>query len=282
MTKNLKQFLEVYRPKAQGEQNFVDKHVTIKHKDRNGNGDDVFKASNIKTSEREGERHGHSSGNDEKVYEDVEIYRLEEGQKPYVSMSGNSADVLDHEGKSRASFTKSEHGVDYKKKAIAHLEKNYKKYLGEEEQIDEISKKTLTSYLDKTKDGSGRVFPNSLSFRRSMESEVIAKAKLGKKPRKGKYPDVKIMADGKKLTKEDIVNRTLDKYMPEINEVEKLSEEEKIVESLVDTLSEAQIHTILDLYAELNEENKAKIFDVIATKEGINDLLDLAIQNRGE
>ena len=41
MAKTLKQMLEVYRPKAADEQKFVDKHVTVKYDDANGN-----KASN--------------------------------------------------------------------------------------------------------------------------------------------------------------------------------------------------------------------------------------------
>lgn len=69
--KTLKHFFEVYKPKAPDEQKFVDKHVTIKHKDRNGNDDDVFKG-NTKYIKRKEERHGYDVGEDEKVYEEVE------------------------------------------------------------------------------------------------------------------------------------------------------------------------------------------------------------------
>lgn len=69
MTKTLKDFMEVYKPKSPDEQKFVDKHVTIKHSDRNGNGDDVFKATNIKTIKRKEDRKGYDPGDDEKVYE---------------------------------------------------------------------------------------------------------------------------------------------------------------------------------------------------------------------
>jgi hypothetical protein len=72
MSKTLKDFLEVYQPKSPDEQKFVDKHVVIKHKDRNGNGDDVFNASNVKKSPRTKENHGYEPGDDEKVYEEVE------------------------------------------------------------------------------------------------------------------------------------------------------------------------------------------------------------------
>jgi hypothetical protein len=70
--KTLSDFFEVYRPKSPDEQKFVDKHVVIKHQDRNGNGDDVFNAKNIKKIDRKKERHGYESGEDEKVYEEVE------------------------------------------------------------------------------------------------------------------------------------------------------------------------------------------------------------------
>lgn len=71
MKKTLKDFMEVYRPKSPDEQKFVDKHVTVKHKDRNGNGDDVFNATNVKTDNRKETRHGYDSGEDEKVYEEL-------------------------------------------------------------------------------------------------------------------------------------------------------------------------------------------------------------------
>ena len=70
MTKTLKDFLEVYKPKSPDEQKFVDKHVVIKHKDRNGNGDDVFNG-NTKYIKRKEERKGYDVGEDEKVYEEL-------------------------------------------------------------------------------------------------------------------------------------------------------------------------------------------------------------------
>jgi hypothetical protein len=54
------------------EQEYVDKHVVQKHDDRNGNGDDVFKASNVKKADRKKDRHGYEPGEDEEVYEEAE------------------------------------------------------------------------------------------------------------------------------------------------------------------------------------------------------------------
>lgn len=69
MAKKLKDILEVAEPKSPDERRFKDKHITVKHKDRNGNDDKLFNASNIKTVERSKERHGYDAGQDEDVYE---------------------------------------------------------------------------------------------------------------------------------------------------------------------------------------------------------------------
>lgn len=76
--KTLKDILEVYQAKSKDERRFVDKHIVVKHKDRNGNGDDVFQATNIKAVGREAERHGYEPGKDEAVYEETET--VDEGK----------------------------------------------------------------------------------------------------------------------------------------------------------------------------------------------------------
>jgi hypothetical protein len=58
-----------YAPKSTDELRFKKKHVVQKTDDRNGNKDDVFKATNVKTLERAKERHGYNPDEDEKVYE---------------------------------------------------------------------------------------------------------------------------------------------------------------------------------------------------------------------
>lgn len=71
MAKTLKDFLEGYlKVKSADEQKFIDKHVTAKNPDRNGNGDDVFKG-NTKPIDRRKERKGYNPGEDEKVYEEL-------------------------------------------------------------------------------------------------------------------------------------------------------------------------------------------------------------------
>jgi len=71
MAKTLNQFLEGYlKVKNPDEQKFVDKHVTAKHSDRNGNDDGAFKGK-TKQIDRRKERHGYNPGEDEKVYEEL-------------------------------------------------------------------------------------------------------------------------------------------------------------------------------------------------------------------
>lgn len=68
--KTLKDFLgSPDRPRMDAELRFIDKHAVAEHPDRNGNGDEVFKASNIKTSERYKDRHGYDNDMSQAVYE---------------------------------------------------------------------------------------------------------------------------------------------------------------------------------------------------------------------
>lgn len=81
--KMTKTFSEVYRPKSPDEQKFVDKHVVVKHADRNGNGDDLFNAKNIKKGNRKKENHGYEPGDDAKVYEDTVDKKLNGNERSF-------------------------------------------------------------------------------------------------------------------------------------------------------------------------------------------------------
>lgn len=54
-------------------------------------------------------------------------------QKPYVSSDGKgNHEVLGNSGQTKATFTRKEHGMEAKNKAIVHLKKNYDTYMKEE------------------------------------------------------------------------------------------------------------------------------------------------------
>ena len=65
-----------YVPKSKDEKRFMDKHVVKKTEDANGNGDDVFRATNIKAYERGASRHGYDTKKDQEVYEGKQLKTL--------------------------------------------------------------------------------------------------------------------------------------------------------------------------------------------------------------
>lgn len=233
----LKDMFEVYRPKSPDEQKFVDKHVTIKHKDRNevngkANGDDVFKATNIKTIEREKTRHGYDVGADEKVYEENEFV--------------NEDDLIDE----------------------GFISKMFKK------------KPKVTVKVSKVED-----LPDGEKPFQKATGQGTRKPQPVPRDEQGRTLYQRVQAsreNQKKLTKEDIINRTIDKYMPEANEVKTLSMEERLAKKL-DGLSESHTALLFSLFENLNEDNKLKMLVTCEDMEGINQLIDFALENsRGE
>lgn len=183
MAKTLKDFLEGYlKVKSADEQKFIDKHVTAKNPDRNGNGDDVFKG-NTKTIDRRKDRKGYNPGEDEKVYEalkgnqhkidankngkvDAHDFKLLRSKKK-VAEEAEQIDELSHDTlRSYRMKAKSiaDHGGDQRTKGrelagrksyggrMAGVEKAKVMAKEEAEQIDELSTKTLRSYLQKNRE----------------------------------------------------------------------------------------------------------------------------------
>lgn len=72
--KTLKQILSTsnYANPTKDLESFVKKHEVEKVEDANGNKDDVFQGTNVKTVKRAPERHGYDSPKDETVHEEFE------------------------------------------------------------------------------------------------------------------------------------------------------------------------------------------------------------------
>jgi hypothetical protein len=126
MAKTLKDFLNERQlgpmvVKNPDEQKFIDKHVVAKTGDRNGNGDEVFKGSKVKMADRKKEGHGYNPGEDEEVYEELK------GNQHKIDANKNGK--ID--------------GHDFK------LLRGKKKMKEEAEELEELSKKTLGSYINK-------------------------------------------------------------------------------------------------------------------------------------
>ena len=63
-------------PKTKDEKRFMDKHVVQKVDDRNGNGDDVFRATNVQAYDRSASKHGYNTKEDQAVYESTGMKTL--------------------------------------------------------------------------------------------------------------------------------------------------------------------------------------------------------------
>lgn len=126
------------KPEDERHRKFLDKHPIDRKEDPAGNKDDVFNATNVKMIDRSGENHGYNPGEDEKVYED-----LEEGKKTISNMG-----VRQFDSKYKKSPKKVKLDPDTGTPDVFTPAYRKKKGLSEsEEQLDELSKKTLGSYI---------------------------------------------------------------------------------------------------------------------------------------
>jgi len=264
MTKSIKDFFEVYAPKPKGEKRFVDKHVVIKHKDKNGNGDDVFKATNMKGVERS-PNHGYNPGEDEKVYEGLDEIIV--GVKAYFEELGE--DISDDDAKIFAENLYDDLITDL---AEACSETDASEVVVEEEQIDELSKQTLANYVVK-----------SAESRATKRRQIDWAGRDGGFRTKGLRKGISNRKRGidtaiNKLTKEDVINNFIvDKVKTAV--LEEISNENKLRANLEEHISQTHINKILELFSELNEDNQILMLNHLIDEESINDVLNFIIEN---
>jgi hypothetical protein len=365
MAKTLKDFLEGYlKVKSADEQKFIDKHVTAKNPDRNGNGDDVFGASKVKTIDRRKDRKGYNPGEDEKVYEalkgnqhkidankngkvDAEDFKKLRSKGKWASKSYKTADgkwaskdvkeeveeleELSH-GTLRSYRMKAksvaDHGGDQRTKGrelagrksyggrMGGVEKAKVMAKEEAEQIDELSKATVGSYAQKAKDDLSR--SDYLAGKKMGERQFGAKPdnaerKLNAKASK-RYKGLGMAIN--KLAKEEVeldekltAKTPMGTYIKDFTKSDapqfkgksaskrrvmaiaaKLSAErggkplnkEERLQNRINDLSEVHQRTIMHVFEKLNEDNKSKFLEACDTPEGVDQMLDFAINNRGE
>jgi curved DNA-binding protein CbpA len=361
MAKTLKDFLEGYlKVKSADEQKFIDKHVTAKNPDRNGNGDDVFKGS-TKAIDRRKERKGYNPGEDEKVYEAVETERVKHpiGQRPkgpgwvlkqageqtgkdhnvwerkfkkvnegyHVMRNGQSisyhqdkesadkrARTSNMRGGSNATVVKddrsvkeelkgNQHKIDANKngKVDAHDFKllRKKKVAEEVEELDEISAVTKDSYAQKagkqlpdlfkksgkSADDARKYYNRKNTVRKIANEEVeeldeklTAKTPMGtyiKDFQKSDAPQFKGKSASKRRVMAIAAKLTAERGGKPLNKEERL-------QNRINDLSEVHQRTIMHVFEKLNEDNKSKFLEACDTPEGVEQMLDFAINHRGE
>lgn len=79
-----------------------------------------------------------------------------------------------------------------------------------------------------------------------------------------------------KYTREDIINRTVEKYAPRYEEVAPLTLEEQFAEK-TQGLSENHVFTLLRLFNDLDESNQLTMLSMVESEQGVRELLDFAI-----
>lgn len=90
-----------YVPKTKDEKRFMDKHVVKKTEDRNGNGDDHFRGTNVKAYDRSASNHGYNTGEDQKVYESKTLSAILEGSGPKEKQKSPYVDRNSPESKAK-------------------------------------------------------------------------------------------------------------------------------------------------------------------------------------
>ena len=121
-----------YVPKSKDEKRFMDKHVVQKTNDVNGNGDDVFRGTNIKAYDRSSTRHGYNTKEDQKVYESKTLSQIL-GEKTL-----SSAEIKKREEIAKA-MERDNPGMD-KSKKMAIATATAKRVAEEVEELDEAAR----------------------------------------------------------------------------------------------------------------------------------------------
>jgi hypothetical protein len=280
MAKTLKDFLNERQlgpmvVKNPDEQKFIDKHVVAKTADRNGNGDDVFKAEKVKKADRKSERHGYEPGEDEEVYEALE---------------GN------------------QHKIDANKngKVDAHdfqLLRKKKKVAEEAEELDELSPSTMGSYTKKASadftarkpkmgyDGQLKKMQNrKVGVNRALDKIYGEKAEgLDEKLNMDKASMGTVVKDFQKSDAPQFMGKSQKKRqvmaiaakLSADRGGKPLNKEERLLNKLGD-IAESHKRTMIAVFEKLNEDNQHAFMQVCDTPEGVEQMLDFSIQHRGE
>jgi len=258
--KTLNTFLEqtgYLKVKSPDEQKFVDKHEVVVKKDNNGNEDDVFKASKIKPIDRRKERKGYNPGEDEKVYEDVELQE-----------AMDAADRFNHHHQHAKNLLKSinQHLKTQAAEAAAHKDSKGRKgpNWGHTGSMEHVANQLSNIHDQLARTGEYRMHEEveldekTLTPAELKKREEVAKAVERENPK---------MPMGKKMA---IATSTAKRVA------------EETLPGLLEDLSDYNRNTMLAVFDKLSDENKTKFVEACETPAGVEAMLDFAIQNRGK
>lgn len=81
------------------------------------------------------------------------------------------------------------------------------------------------------------------------------------------------------MNRDRIINSVLERYLPEETVPQTL---EECLTSKLEGLSEGHVFLLLSLFESLNEVNQHIMLETVETVEGVNSLIDFALENRGK
>lgn len=163
--------ITAYVPKTKDEKRFMDKHVVKKTDDVNGNGDDVFRASNIKAYDRTATRHGYNTKDDQKVYEQKTLTQILGEKKLTPAEMNKREDVA-------KAMERDNPGMD-KSKKMAIATATAKRVAEEAEQIDELSVSTMKSAKEKLGNMAHDAHMDDNKYAAQMYAKRAMKVKAG-------------------------------------------------------------------------------------------------------
>lgn len=249
-----------YVPKSKDEKRFMDKHIVKKTDDVNGNGDDVFRATNIKAYDRSTTRHGYNTKEDQKVYESKTLAQIL-GEKTLTS-----AEMKKREEIAKA-MERDNPGMD-KSKKMAIATATAKRVAEEVEELDEaVRHDQYNTYHAGVKDMLKKLGAHADAHKEAAMSSTDYNKEKGANMHSGHVYTMKNM------------HRTLQDLHDQLqSEVEyaqppkpmKMKEETNLFSCFADDIR-ARVEQV---YEQLDDENKQIVIEMIEAKE-YDELVDI-------
>lgn len=316
---NIKDLFELFRSKSQAGKDFEDKHVVHTKDDVNGNGDEVFKGSKVKPVDRKKTRLGHDAEDSQKVHEDADldesytiksmghenVHLMYKGKlvkkfsdpreaKMYLSKMQKQKVEEEVELSERNKENKLKKDIFTVKKGQAEVAKgiNFARYQptriadlkGDDHRIvHPDDDEEFTKYAGR----KTALRTYKLAGRNAMKNEALTEDDI--------IDAITEMAEieGIELT-EQVFNELYEALTAELNESKPTSVRESFMKKYVEPelipheqriqeelsyLPESQLNLLLNLYEDLDEQNKAIFRKNLNDPDMINNFVDFALTN---